>query len=108
MTPSTQAAAFTVSPDVIDFAAAQRVAPYLYAVLQMTQRLFPDAQRIAATVENDPDIPGDQHLTIEVDVAGMDAKRYADAKFRWGRELFHLCPAPLVCVFRCALHIVEA
>ena len=52
-------------------------------------------------------IPNDPHLVIGVHVASMDVKQYVEAKFQWGRELFKLCPAPLVCNFRCALGFDE-
>ena len=47
---------------------------YLPAVLAMTQRLFPDARRLALLVEDDPEIANDRHLVIEVDVSGLDAR----------------------------------
>jgi hypothetical protein len=88
------------------FATEQGVDAYLPAVLAMTQREFPDARRIELGVETDPDMPDDRHLLVRVEVTEMDGEAFADAKFRWGRELFQLCPAPLVCVFRCALRVV--
>jgi hypothetical protein len=97
----------TVPPDVLAFAAEQEVGAYLPSVLAMTQRLFPDARRWALLVEDDPEIANDRHIVIEVDVTGLDAEGYAEADFRWGRELFAICPAPLVCVFRLGLDIVQ-
>ena len=96
-----------LSPAVQDFAAEQGVAAYLPQVLAMTRQLFPDARRLAIDVEDDPEIPQDRHLVIEVDVAGLSVDQYVAARFQWGQELFQLCPAPLVCVFRCALGLVE-
>jgi hypothetical protein len=98
---------FVVSPEVQAFATEQGVAPYLAAVLDMTRRRFPDARRFALLVEDDPEIADDRHLVIEVDVAGIPAEQYVEAKWSWGRELFQICPAPLVCVFRLSLEIVE-
>ena len=94
--------------EVQGFAARQGVGDYLPAVLAMTQRLFPDALRLALRVEDDPEIPNDAHLIIEVDIPFLDAEQYVDAKFRWSRELFGLCPAPLVCVFRSSINITES
>jgi hypothetical protein len=97
----------TVPPEVQTFAAEQGVASYLPAVLEMTQRVFPDARRMAVLLENDPEIPDDWHIVIEVDVANITAEQYLEAKLAWGRELFRICPAPLVCVFRLGLDIIE-
>jgi hypothetical protein len=106
MTPAIPIRALPISPDVLTFAVEQGVDAYLPAVLAMTQRQFPDARRIQLQIEDDPEIPGDRHLVIEVDVTALDPAGYADAKFRWGRELFQVCPASLVCIFRCALGVV--
>ncbi|MBI3465768.1 MAG: hypothetical protein HY000_22355 [Planctomycetes bacterium] len=95
-----------VPPEVVAFAGAQGVSAFLPAILEMTQRKFPDAQRLAIQVEEDPEIPDDRHIVIEVDVAGIDPEQYAQADDEWGHELFHLCPAPQVCVFRLALGIL--
>jgi hypothetical protein len=107
MTQGTQICSLAVPPEVHAFAAEQGVAPYLPAVLEMTQRRFPNALRLAVLVEEDPEIANDRHIVIEVDVAEITAEQYVDTKWQWGRELFQLCPAPLVCVFRLSLEIVE-
>jgi hypothetical protein len=108
MTPATEARTICVPADVLAFAAAQGAAEYLPPVLKMTQRLFQDARRIDLSVEADPEIPNDFHILIVVDTPRLDEDQYAEAKFRWSRELFEICPAPLVCVFRCSLRLVEA
>ncbi len=107
MTPAVPVRSLHIPPEVLTFAVEQGVDAHLPPVLTMTQRLFPDARRIQAQIEDDPEIPCDRHLVIEVDVPPLNASGYADAKFRWGHELYQLCPAPLVCVFRCALGVVE-
>ena len=105
-------AAQTFSPaqstEVCNFAAAQGVGSYLMPVLRLTDRLFPEALRTVVHIEEDPEIANDKHLVIEVDIPSLDAESYAEAKLRWARELFGVCPAPLVCVFRCTLNIVES
>jgi len=58
-------------------------------------------------VEEDPEIANDRHIAIEVDVAGITVEQYIAADQHWAHELFQLCPAPLVCVFRLILSIVE-
>lgn len=108
MSPTTQAAAVPVPPDVLAFADKQGVSAYLPAVLAMTQRHFPDARRMAILVEQDPEIASNTYLVIEVDVTGLDADGYVEANWRWGHELFQICPAPLVCEFVLNLDIVES
>jgi hypothetical protein len=105
MTPVSPTRPVSVPSDVLAFAAEQGVDTYLADVLAMTQRQFPDARRVLVGVEDDPEVPCDRHVLIWVDAPGLDAEAYANAKFRWGGELFRLCPAPLVCVFRCALGV---
>ena len=107
MNQTTQTFSLAVPADVHTFAAERGVGPYLPAVLEMTVRRFPDARRLAVLVEEDPEIANDRHIVIEVDVAGITADQYVEAKWQWGRELFQLCPAPLVCVFRLSLEIIE-
>ncbi len=102
-----QASTLTVPPEVLAFAEEQGVSAYLPAVLAMTQRLFPDARRMAVLVEDDPEIANDRHIVLEVDVCGLDPAGYVEVDWRWGRELFQICPAPVVCVFRLGLEIVE-
>jgi hypothetical protein len=89
----------------VSFAADQGVDGYLPQVLEMTRRQFPAARRIDVNIEDDPEIVDDRHVVIAVEVPDLDPEEYVAAKFRWGQELFRLCPAPLVCVFRCALSI---
>jgi hypothetical protein len=107
MTQVTHTLPLAVSPEVQAFATDQGIGPYLPAVLEMTRRRFADARRFAVLVEEDPEIADDRHIVIEIDLAGITAEQYVEAKRRWGRELFQLCPAPLVCVFRLSLEIVE-
>ena len=57
MSPTTQTLPVAVPPEALAFAAEQGVAAYLPAVLQMTQRRFSDARRLAVWVEEDPEIP---------------------------------------------------
>jgi hypothetical protein len=107
MTPAAQRRTTSIPADVLAFAAGQGAAAIVPAMLKMTEQLFPEARRIGLSLEADPEIPNDFHILIEVDVPSLDAEQYAEAKFRWSRELFRICPAPLVCIFRCSLRLVE-
>ena len=94
--------------EVRAFAAEQGVAPYLTPVLKMAQRRFPDARRMALLVEEDPEIADDRHIVIEVDLAGVTPEEYVERDRQWGHELFQICPAPLICVFRLSLSIIDS
>jgi hypothetical protein len=96
-----------LEPSILEFAQAQGVASYLLPVLEMTERVFPQALRTQLLIEDDPEIPTDAHIVVQVKLPSVDAEQYVQGKFRWGSELFHICPAPLVCVFRCRLTTVE-
>jgi hypothetical protein len=96
-----------LSPEVLTFAEEQGVGDYLRPVVEMTRRLFPDARRLAVFVEEDLEIPDERSIILNVVMAGLDPDQYVEARFRWSRELFAICPAPLVCVFGLGLEIVE-
>ena len=93
--------------EVLPFAARQGVHAYLRPVLEMTERIFPEAIRFNLFIEDDPEILDDSHLVVEVLLPALEPDQYVEAKFRWSDALFQICPAPLVCVFRCRLRIVE-
>ena len=107
MSQTTQTLPFAVPAEVRTFAAQQGVASYLPAVLEMTARKFRDARRLAVIVEEDREIANDRHIVINVDIAGITPEQYVEADGQWGQELFQLCPAPLVSVFRLSLNITE-
>jgi hypothetical protein len=90
-------------PDVLAFAARHRVTDLLDPLRLALDRLFPTAQTIQARLEDDPEIRDDRHLVFHVRVSHTDVPDFATAKRRWHEELFRLCPAPLVCLFRLTL-----
>jgi hypothetical protein len=108
MTPATPIRSLPITGEVLAFAVEQGVDHYLPAVLTMTQRQFPNARRVQVQIEEDPEIPDDRHLVIDVETPVLDAAGYADAKFRWSRELLQLCPASLACIFRCVLEVDDS
>ena len=91
--------------EVSAFADEQGVAAYLPAVLERTRRVFPAARRLAVLVADDPEIPDDRHIVFEVDVP-LTVPEALAAERRWSEELFQICPAPLVCVFRLSTDLV--
>ena len=93
--------------EVLPFARKHGVDAYLYPVEKMTRRIFPDATRISLFIEEDPEVANDAHLVFEVVVPDLEPDQYVEAKWRWSQGLFEVCPAPLVCLFRCRLRVGE-
>lgn len=91
------------SLDVLEFARQQEVADYLDPLLTATKQLFPDSTRLAVYLEADPEIEGDRHIALEVEIVFPGLEAYLDRNRRWIAELCHVCPAPLTCVFRLLL-----
>jgi hypothetical protein len=94
-----------VPPEVLAFAAEQGVAAYLPTILATTERLFPNALRLAVRLDEDPEIANDRHIVFEVGVP-LDVPEALAAQRRWNDALFTYCPAPLVCVFRLSMDLV--
>ena len=82
--------------EVLEFAAAKQIQPYLDPFLEATRRLFPTARALDIYVEQDVEIRDLRFLVFEVKVSVRDVPNFLEAHNRWGRELFRLCPAPLV------------
>jgi hypothetical protein len=91
-----------VPKEVSAFAAEAGVSPYLTPVLEMTRRLFPTAP-LTVLIEEDPEIPNDRHIVLEVDVSRVDEDKLFDLDQRWFKEVFDHCPSTHVCVFRLGL-----
>ncbi len=96
---TTSGALAALSPEVLKFAAEQGVGDYLPAVLEMTQRIFPDAP-LSVFVEGDPEIANDYHIVLEVAVSSTDAEELFAGQQRWTAEIFQRCPSTHVPVFR--------
>src|SRR5712692_6977827 len=95
-----------VPPEVLAFAAEQGVAAYLPAMFETTERLFPNARRLAIRLDEDPEIANDRHIVFEVGVR-LGVLEALAAQRRWNDALFTCCPAPLVCVFRLSMDLVR-
>lgn len=91
---------WTWSPEILALANKLQVEPYLDPMMEAVQRLFPTAREIRVYHDRDPELVGDEHITFEVDVPIADVPDYGQASRAWGREVFRICPAPLVCAFR--------
>src|SRR5712692_7928280 len=99
MTQTAPTASCSLPPEVLAFAAEQGVTAYLLPVLEMTQRIFPNTPP-TVVVEDDPEIANDRHIVLLVRDESLDVPQALEARYQWHRELFAMCPAPLVCVFR--------
>lgn len=102
MSQATQAPVVTVPPEVLAFAVEQGVDSVLPAVLEMTQRIFPDAS-LGVEIEDDAEIADDRHIVVLTRVGILDVPKALEDVYRWHGGLFACCPAPLVCVFRLGL-----
>jgi hypothetical protein len=91
--------------DVVAFATANQVQPYLAPLLDATWRVFRTACRVQVYLEDDPEIRDDWHIVFEVEAPGLSATEALAAQNRWNRELFGLCPGPLVCTFRLRMRL---
>jgi hypothetical protein len=90
-------------PEVLEFAGRRQVTDLLDPLRLALDRLFPTAQSVRVRLEEDPEIRDDCHVVFEVRVARADVPDFGAAKRRWHEELFGLCPAPQVCLFRLTL-----
>ncbi len=97
----------TLSPEVRAFAAEAGVAEYLLPVVEMTQRVFPDARRLAVLVEEDPEIANNRQIVLEVDVPERGPEQFVESLLPWDEEMFRICPTTLGLVFRLSLNLVE-
>jgi hypothetical protein len=89
--------------DVLKFAAQHQVEVYLDPLLAAIRELYPTAQSVVVLLEEDPELRDDWHIVFEVGVPAADFSGHVIAKRFWHRYLFHLCPAPVVCIFRLTL-----
>jgi len=85
---------------VLDFAARNHVDIYLDPLLEATRRVYPTARSLRVQMELDPELRDEWHIRFTVEVPAQDIPNYARAQHAWGKELFRVCPAPLVCIFR--------
>jgi hypothetical protein len=89
----------TISPEVLAFARQQGVEQYLTALIELARQVYPSATRFEVFTEDDPEIANDRHIVFLLDVP-FTLDQALEADRRWGEGLFHIVPAPLVCVFR--------
>lgn len=91
--------------EVAAFAAARGIEGFLPQILEMTQRIFPMAERIEIALEDDPEIGNDLHVVFETEV-GLPVAQAVRAEEQWCRELVRVCPSTFMCLFRLNLGLV--
>src|SRR5438132_13851147 len=76
-----------VPPEVWAFAEQHGVRAYLYPLLELVRRLFPQAP-LTVLLEDDPEIANDWHIVFEADRHGLDVSQLVAAQRRWSQEIF--------------------
>ncbi len=94
-----------VPPEVYVLAAEQGVTAYLPAVLELTQRVFPNAP-LSVYVSEDPELANVRSIVFDVAVPADIPQALADHR-RWNDGVFACCPAPLVCTFVLSMDLIE-
>lgn len=94
------------SADVLAFAAQHHAEEYLVPLYEATQEVFLTAQSLRSLLEEDPEIRDDRHIVFEVRVPRQDVTNFVEVQHRWVDELYRICPAPLVWIFRLNLGLV--
>jgi hypothetical protein len=100
MPPATTAPPLPDVPlDILDFAGEQDAVQNLRPVLTITRTAFPSAP-IRLRLEDDPEVPDDRRIVVEVDVTGWPADELWQARSRWSDLFARLGPQGTVGVFR--------
>jgi hypothetical protein len=96
------AVTWTWPKDVLALAAELGVSDYLQPVFEMTRHVYRSAP-LTVQIDEDPEIPNDRRILLEVDVTGWDVPHLVDAQNRWSTEVFDHCPSTHVRWFRLSL-----
>src|SRR5262245_3721575 len=92
-------------PDVTAFATRHGVRDYLPQVWEMTQRVFPTAERLGFQMEEDAETPDDWRIVVHVE-APLSAPQLVADQQRWYDALLDLCPSAHAVWFCLALYPV--
>jgi hypothetical protein len=87
------------SAEVLEYARANGLEQYLQSLWQVLLDLFPQAHRMRAYVEQDPELREVRSIALEVWTDRQeipDSQTYVNKYQEWNKKLFELCPAPLV------------
>jgi hypothetical protein len=91
-----------VPDDVLEFARDQDITSGLHPLLAITRTVFPTAP-IALRLEDDPEVPNDKHIVVEVDVSGWTVDEMFAAHNQWTQLFLKACSASDLYLFRLRL-----
>src|SRR5258708_323238 len=88
-----------VSADVQAFAEEKGIAAYVPSVLALTQRVFPNARRVEAVLDIDPEIANEVAIRFDVFAPISSVPEWLALNRQWNLGVQGLCPGPLLCLF---------
>lgn len=91
--------------EVVAFAVANQVEDFLQPLLEATHRIFPTARSVNVQIDDDPEIRDDRHILFEVKTPDTSLEEARQGRKAWIDELFRVCPATRICVFRLSLDL---
>ena len=78
------------SADVVAFAAAYQAEGCLQPLWETTHRIFPTAQSVKVSVEEDPELRDNTQIVFEVQVAGLSLDQSRRARRQWNEVLLSI------------------
>jgi hypothetical protein len=109
MVPTTTSTpAFSVAPEVPEYAASQGVAEYLEPVLEMTRRHFANSRRFDAYVEDDPELRDVRFLILDVELPPCEPTQAVERLFQWDQELVKICSSSHALAFTLRMRVADA
>lgn len=88
--------------DVVAFAANYQAESCLQPLLEATHRIFPTAQSVKVSVEEDPELRDNTQIVFRVQVAGLSLDQVRVARRQWHdamRNVFNPTHKLLFCLF---------
>jgi len=82
----------SIPADVAAFVAEHELSNSLFAVLSLTQRIFPSSS-IAPRLEQDAEMDDQSTIVVEVNVSGLDVPQLVASQRQWSEGLFACCPS---------------
>lgn len=80
------------SPDVVAFAREHQGEHCLQPLLEATRCIFPTANSIKVSVEEDPELCDNTQIVFDVQVAGLPLDEVRAAERQWDQEMVRLYP----------------
>lgn len=80
------------SPDIVAFAREHQGEHCLQPLLEATHRIFPTANFVRVSVEEDPELRDNTQIVFHVQVVGLPIDRARAANDQWNQEKTRLYP----------------